>query len=82
MNAQELLNEWKSGESTGVRPERVKALRSDLRRYTDVPIPRSTSEIENWLPRMKGQITKDLQEAVEIDEDAGDDDEGAGETSE
>lgn len=82
MNAQELYDEWTSGETSGVRPQRVKKLREDIRRHTGMYVPRRIPEIESWQPRMKGQITKKLRIAAE--EEAEDDDESgeAGEPEE
>lgn len=75
-DAQDLLEEWTDGETTGVRPARVQALRDDLMEHTDLYVPRRVPEIENWLQQMKGQVTRKLREAVgaydseESDEDA------------
>ena len=77
MDAQELYDEWTEGESSGVRPARVQQLRAELREYTGLYVPRSRADIDNWLPRMKGQITKKLRQASEAAADTtdGDDDE-------
>lgn len=72
-NAQELLDEWEDGESTGVRPARVSQIRDDLQQVTGMYVPRRTTEIEGWLDSMKGQVTRKLREAA-TDEDDGDDD--------
>lgn len=74
-NAQELLDEWEDGESTGVRPARVKQIRDDLRRVTGMYVPRRTTEIEGWLDSMKGQVTRKLREAAEEEADGDDDSE-------
>jgi len=71
MDAQELYEEWMSGESSGMRPRRIQRLRDDLRRHTDLYIPRRLPEIENWLDTMKGQVTKSLRETAETDESEG-----------
>jgi len=70
MNAEELLEEWEDGESTGVRPERVKVIRDDLYRVTGMLPPRRVSEIESWLESMKGQVTRKLRNAAETTEDS------------
>jgi hypothetical protein len=64
MNAQELLDEWESGE-TGFRPKRVQSLRDELQEYTGQPVPRRLPEIESWLPRMQGTITAKLRKAAD-----------------
>lgn len=63
MKADELLAEWESGDSTGLRPARIQVLYDDLREHTGLPIPRARSEIESWQERMKGEVTKRLREA-------------------
>lgn len=74
MNADELLQEWEEGETTGVRPARVKEIRDDLSEVTGVYVPRRPSEIEGWLDKMKGQVTRKLRVAAEGgDEDDEDD---------
>jgi len=69
MNAQDLYDEWTEGESTGVRAQRVQVLRGDIQRHTGLAVPHRIPEIESWMPRMKGQITKKLKQAVESDGD-------------
>lgn len=64
-NAEELLEEWESGESTGLRPARVQILRTDLMTVTGLIIPHRRSELEAYLDRFQGQITRKLREAVE-----------------
>lgn len=76
MKAEELYNEWTEGESSGVRPARVQELRDELRRHTGLAVPRRVPEIESWLPRMKGQITKKLKQAAQADEESEEEAEG------
>lgn len=66
-DAQDLLQEWTSGESTGMRPQRVQALRDDLSEVTGQAIPRRIPNIEALLkhPQWKGTITQKLREAAE-----------------
>ena len=75
MNAQDLLDEWEDGETTGVRPARVKQIRDDLSRVTGMYVPRRTHEIEGWLDSMKGQVTRKLREAADEESDGEDDSE-------
>ena len=77
-SAQELYDEWQSGESTGMRPKRVQTLRDDLEEATELTIPHRVSEIEGWLETMRqsGVITRKLRAAAE-----GPDDEPAEEDS-
>jgi hypothetical protein len=67
MNASELLDEWESGESTGMRPKRVQALRDDLSEATGQAIPRRISDIEAFLDndQWKGVITRKLRKAAD-----------------
>jgi len=71
-NAQEFLDEWEDGESTGVRPARVKQIRDDISRVTEMYVPRRTHEIEGWLDSMKGQVTRKLREAAEESDESDD----------
>lgn len=64
--ASDLLDEWESG----MRPARVQALRHDLMHHTGLIVPHRRSEIESYMTRMKGQITRWLRAAAE-EEDAG-----------
>ena len=77
MKAQELYDEWTEGDTSGVRPARLQELRPRIREYTGLYVPRSRAEIDSWLPRMKGQITKKLRQAAEAEreEEESDDDE-------
>lgn len=72
---EELLEEWTEGEQTGMRPQRVQAVRDALMEYTDEYIPRRISEIEAILdhPQQKGTITRALRESVEGPTEAEDD---------
>lgn len=68
MNASELLSEWTDGDSSGMRPKRVQAVRDDLMEYTDEHIPRRLPEIEALIlnnPQKVGVITRKLREAAE-----------------
>ena len=67
MNAQELYDEWTSGETNGMRPARVQAIRGDLEAATGLNIPHRTENIEGWLQAMheSGTITKKLKQAAE-----------------
>lgn len=72
-DAQKLLDEWTSGEESGMRPKRVQLVRDDLMEYTDEYIPRSIPKIEALIlnnPQKKGVITKRLRAAVESDEES------------
>ena len=64
---EDLLEEWTSGETSGMRPHRVKQVRAELMRHTDMVIPRRIHEIEGMLsnPQWKGQITRKLREALD-----------------
>lgn len=77
MNAQELYDEWTEGESTGVRPKRIQEIRDDLMDATGIHVPHRIPEIEPWLDRMRGHMTKKLKEAKE-EVDGEDDDSGDG----
>lgn len=72
---QEIYDEWMEGETSGVRPARVKVLREELSQYTGMPIPRRVPEIENWLDTMKGQVTRKLRahQAVETGDETEED---------
>lgn len=72
MDAEDLLSEWTSGDSSGIRPRRIQRIRDDLSEATGMPVPRRIPEIESWLDRMKSQVTRKLQEAaedVEVDDE-------------
>lgn len=69
MDAEELRQEWESGESTGMRPARVQEVRADIYRVTGEPIPRSRVEIENWLEKKKSHVTQLLREADDEEQD-------------
>ncbi len=69
MTPEELHEEWNSGETTGMRPQRVQHIRDDLMDITGIPIPRRIVEIEGWMDAMKGQITRRLNEEVEGTDD-------------
>lgn len=64
MTPEELLNEWTEGLS-GMRPQRVQEVRSDLMEHTGLYFPRRISEIEPYVERMKGEVTKRLKAAAE-----------------
>ena len=66
MNPKEIYEEWTSGETNGLRPARVQAVRADLEDAIDMRIPRRVSEIEGWLSAMSrsGVITRRLAEAT------------------
>lgn len=70
-DANELLEEWTSGESTGMRPQRVQAVRDDLQEVTGQFVPRRVSEIASFLDndQWKGVITRKLREEVEGSEE-------------
>lgn len=69
MKASELLDEWKSGDSSGMRPSRVQQVRDDLIEHTGMGVPRRLPEIESWMERMKGTVTQKLREAADEEED-------------
>lgn len=81
MNAQELYEEYTSGESNGFRPKRAQRLRSDIQDATGLSVPHRMPELENWLETMQssGVLTRKLKKASEGsgDEngDGGEDDE-------
>lgn len=77
MTPEELLEEWTSGEHSGMRPQRVQEVRSELMEYTGMYFPRRISELEGYISRMKGEVTKRLQEAAEDDEVDSDDEQSA-----
>jgi len=66
-DADKLLQEWEAGESTGMRPKRVQALRDDLSEATGQAIPRRISDIEAFLDndQWKGVITRKLRKAAD-----------------
>jgi hypothetical protein len=72
MNLEDLIDEWEGGEETGVRPKRVQSLREDIYNHTGIMPPRRIGEIESWMGRMKGQVTRKLRQAVESDEEGED----------
>lgn len=82
MNADELYSEWTSGESNGMRPKRVQAVRDDLAEATGMSVPRRITEIEGWLETMKqsGVITKKLRSASGSSDDGNGSSEGSGES--
>lgn len=65
MDVEDLLAEWEAGGTTGLRPSRAQALRSDLMEHTGMWFPHRRSELESNMERMKGQITLWLRKAVE-----------------
>lgn len=75
----ELLAEWEDG-GTGLRPARLQAVRGDLMQYTGMAVPHRVGDIENWLPRMKAQVTRRLREAAEEQSDSPGDGETVAET--
>lgn len=64
-DAEALLEEWESGGTTGLRVARVQALRTDLMKHTGIYIPHRRAELEGYMSRMRGQMTRKLREAVE-----------------
>ena len=83
MTPEELLEEWESGDSTGLRPARIQMLHNDLREHTGLPIPRARSEIESWQERMKGEVTKRLRAAAgKYEEDSEEEEESETESNE
>ena len=66
-NPIELYEEWTEGEENGMRPKRVQVLREELMNATELPVPRSVSEIDSWLGPMKksGNITRKLKSAAD-----------------
>jgi hypothetical protein len=69
MTPEKLLQEWTSGEQTGMRPARVQTLRDDLMDATGQSIPRRIPEIAAFLDnaQWKGTITRKLRDAAESD---------------
>lgn len=65
MTPEELYTEWTEGETSGLRPQRVQQVRSELQEATGMPVPHRVHELEGWTERMKGQVTRKLREAVE-----------------
>lgn len=63
MTPEELHTEWEEG-GTGLRPARVQALRTDLMDVTGIWLPHRRSELEGYIERFRGQITRRLREAV------------------
>lgn len=71
-DAETLYDEWTSGETSGLRPQRVQELRMDIQEATGMPVPHRVHELEGWTERMKGQVTRKLKEATENDSEASD----------
>lgn len=79
-DAQQLLDEWTSGETNGMRPARVQAVRDDLMEATGEYIPRRISEIEATLldiPQRRGVVTRKLRAAAGEDTQSGETAEGS-----
>lgn len=70
MTPEELLSEWEDGERTGMRPARAQQLRTDLMSATNLYLPHRRGELEAFLDRMRGQITRRLRERVAEEEAA------------
>lgn len=68
MNDEELYEEWREGE-TGLRPARIQTLRDELQEATGMYVPRRTPEIESWLDRMQGTVTRKLKKAAGVNGD-------------
>lgn len=64
-DAKALLEEWEADGRTGLRPAHVQALRSDLMAVTGIWLPNRRVELEGYVVRMRGQITRKLREAAE-----------------
>lgn len=71
MNANELLEEWTSGESSGMDAKRIQQNAGDFREYTGYNPPHSLAEIDSWQERMKGQVTRKLRESAGEDVETG-----------
>lgn len=72
-DVESLLEEWEGGKRTGIRPARAQVLRMDLMEATDLYLPHRRGELEAFLDRMRGQITRRLRERVaEMEEEAAD----------
>lgn len=81
MTPKELLEEWTSGEQSGMRPQRVQEVRNDLMEYTDLYFPRRISEIEPYVDRMKGEVTKRLKAATAKSDDESDSEDAQSDSS-
>lgn len=71
MNAQALLSEWTDGESSGMRAQRIQAVRDDLMACTGEFIPRRIPEIDALIlnsPQQRGVITRKLRAAADAEE--------------
>ncbi|MFB6284580.1 MAG: hypothetical protein ABEK59_11755 [Halobacteria archaeon] len=68
-DAEELFDEWGEGEDSGMRPKRVQELRQDLQEATGMYIPRRLPEIESYVERMRGHITRKLKKAASDDDE-------------
>jgi hypothetical protein len=70
MDADQLLEEWTSGEQSGMRAARVQTLRDDLEEATGHTIPRRIPMIKAHLdnPQWRGTITRKLRDAAEESE--------------
>jgi hypothetical protein len=64
MTPEELLDEWESGESNGLRPKRIQVLRDDIEEFTGMSVPRRVSQIEGWAKALQSQITRKLRMAA------------------
>lgn len=75
--AEELYEEWTSGEKTGVRPHRLKEIRADMQEATGLAFPRGAAALESFQRRMRPQITRALREEIGYydDEEVPEDDE-------
>lgn len=67
---EQLLKEWESGDSTGLRPERAQTLRDDIKQATGQTLPRRLPGIEAYLnnQHLKATITRELRKAVDDDD--------------
>lgn len=65
-SAQELYEEWTSGDENGMRAERVQVLRRDISEATGLSPPHRIGEIRPWLERLRssGTLTRKLKEAA------------------
>lgn len=66
-DAKALLEDWEAANEGGLRPAMVQSMRSDLMEATKIFIPHRRSEIESYMNRMKGQITRKIREAAEAE---------------
>lgn len=72
MEKAELLERYEAGDLDNVTT--LRSFRDDIRRHTDLEVPRRVGEAEQWWSRNKSVVARRLRGDSEADEETGADD--------